>query len=1092
LREPIAASDRRLMALAGAAVVFSGLFVWHHYTEAFPQASLDLRLSREQITSQAERFLGSRNLTPAGFRNLTLFDPDDEARLFLEREAGLERANQLMQDQVSVWRWRARWYKPPEKEERIVYLSPGGRVIGFRHIVEEKSPGAKLTPEEARTAAESFLASQTKIPHRLVEQRQEQRPARLDHIFTWEQEGFRIKDATYRRSVVVQGDGIGSYSEFLHVPEQWQRDFAALRSKNELYTQIAQAFYVPLILAGIVLLIQAARQKQIPWRPLVVITGVTAALMIANQWNSLPFFLDNMPTSSSHGESLVLGLLQGLGAGVGVFFYVILAAAPGQWLYRRFQPGHLRLTQALSFGGIQTREFFRASLAGYGFAAAHIIFLVAFYLVGKRFGVWSPQDVGYSDLLSTAMPWLYPLGISVLASVSEEFWFRLLAIPLLYKLTRSKLIAVVAPALVWGFLHANYPQQPGYIRGIEVGLIGIASGYLMLRFGILATLIWHYTVDAVLIGTFLFQSSSLYFQLSGLVVAGAVLFPLAISVVRYRSNGGFLVEEPAEEVAEPTAAAAPETIELHPPLEPMWSPRLLYFLAAFLFGLGLLLRPQVYGNFLSLKLTLQEALAKAPAPPPDHRTVAEYHPNLDAAVFEYLRRQSGPQAATRIVEQHTATGLWSIRHFQPQKKRAWIHYLHRDGEHYRTDHVLDEKATGANLSPAEARGVAENYLISRQGVKLADYRLIDSSHQKRDQRTDHMLVWEHTDFRAGEARARLSVEILGDEPSGFRRFIKLPEEWLREFRRPRLQGYFLPAIAGAAFLFVLILFVRRLSQHEFRWRSYLVPALAGMAAVAVGWMNQWPAFYSGYDTAVPIEDYVSDAVLGAVMQLLLSGFLFFLGALAADLFLGMATGRRALPPASTPLMLALAAVVFGYTRVSGWLVEKIPGDRMSLPLWNIAEVNTWHPALEVMSSAVMAALAITLAAAVVLPVGAMMAKRQKLFWILSAAAATAATNTQAPWLMLFSFVSVLALAALLELLVRSCAAALLSLAPAVLLAVSLEHGAQLARQPNASLQAEGYALMGAGLILSAVFCLRFGRSKATVSAPAPTLPSGAE
>jgi hypothetical protein len=98
---------------------------------------------------------------------------------------------------------------------------------------------------------------------------------------------------------------------------------------------------------------------------------------------------------------------------------------------------------------------------------------------------------------------------------------------------------VIVPAFLWGFLHSNYPQEPAYIRGIEIGLIGIVAGLVMLRWGILATLIWHYTVDASLVGLFLIRSNSLYFKISGAVVAAAALAPLAFSGISYLVRGRF-------------------------------------------------------------------------------------------------------------------------------------------------------------------------------------------------------------------------------------------------------------------------------------------------------------------------------------------------------------------------------------------------------------------------------------------------------------------------------------------------------------------------------------------------------------------------
>jgi hypothetical protein len=147
---------------------------------------------------------------------------------------------------------------------------------------------------------------------------------------------------------------------------------------------------------------------------------------------------------------------------------------------------------------------------------------------------------------------------------------RLFAIPALERIVKWRWLAVVIPAFVWGFLHSNYPSNPATSEASKWGVIGIAAGFLMMRFGILCTLIWHFTVDAVLIGMFLFRSESGYFQLSGLVVVAAILAPLVISLVSYRRNKGFVTvpealnegtlpaESPAQPAAlEPAAAPAP-------------------------------------------------------------------------------------------------------------------------------------------------------------------------------------------------------------------------------------------------------------------------------------------------------------------------------------------------------------------------------------------------------------------------------------------------------------------------------------------------------------------------------------------------------
>ena len=157
----------------------------------------------------------------------------------------------------------------------------------------------------------------------------------------------------------------------------------------------------------------------------------------------------------------------------------------------------------------------------------------------RRLGAAGPE---LRKRVSTSLPWVYPLTIGIYAATSEEFLFRLFAIPFLLRITKSRFLAVVLPAFAWGFLHSNYPQEPAYIRGIEVGLIGIVAGLVMLRWGIWATLTWHYTVDAFLISTSLLRSHGAYLRISGAIVGGAALIPLAIAAISYISRGGFAAD----------------------------------------------------------------------------------------------------------------------------------------------------------------------------------------------------------------------------------------------------------------------------------------------------------------------------------------------------------------------------------------------------------------------------------------------------------------------------------------------------------------------------------------------------------------------
>ena len=123
--QPLTRKDARLAVGVACLIAACAVYVRINYAKAFPEASLNLALSKDQITERASVFARSQGWTTAGFRNITVFDPDDNARLYLERELGLDEANRLMRDRVSVWRWRVRWFRPPDPKLLFVWTIAG-------------------------------------------------------------------------------------------------------------------------------------------------------------------------------------------------------------------------------------------------------------------------------------------------------------------------------------------------------------------------------------------------------------------------------------------------------------------------------------------------------------------------------------------------------------------------------------------------------------------------------------------------------------------------------------------------------------------------------------------------------------------------------------------------------------------------------------------------------------------------------------------------------------------------------------------------------------------------------------------------------
>jgi hypothetical protein len=903
-----------LVGLVGAGIA------WKYFFYAFPEASVDFRVSRSAALVQARDFLQGLGDSTAGYRSTIVFDSDETAKNYLERELGLGEANRLMASQVNVWHWSARYFRSGQKEEYAAEVSPAGRVVGFDHTIEEDRAGPRLDRAAAIALAEKFLRDRAGIDLGRYDFLPEEassieRPNRRDWSFAWERHGFRAKDAPDWLQVTIQGGQVGGFRQFLKVPEAWQRDFTRLRSSNLLYQQIAQIFFALLFAAVVLVLLRLGRRGLLSWGGALRLGGVLAVLFLIKAINEWPLTLAGYDTNSTYGSFLIDRMGGAILASLGVGLLVALTIAAAEPLYRSDFPEKLRLGAVFTPAGIRTKSFFTSCVVGLTFAAAHIGFVVAFYLIGRRFGFWLPEDIKYTNAVSTAVPWISPLAIAIYAATSEEFLFRLFAIPYLLRLTRSRVVAVVVPAFIWGFLHSAYVVEPGYARGLEVGLIGIVAGLVFLRWGIVATLVWHYTVDALLIGLFLLRSESFYFRFSGAVVAFFVLIPLGVAAAAFVLRRRFVPAEPLLNRARPLESRPAEPVS-PPPAAPAQEYRPASARTRWIVvgagALGLLLafavKPQAIGGFLRLRVDGRQALRIADrALAERHLDPSQYHHAVtfggafDPVANEYLRRQVGVEGANRIFRSEVPLALWRVRYFRNLEKEEYNVFLTPDGSVYSFRHVLDEKAPGESLGNQQALARAELYLREAKGVNFSDWKLVQAKSEQRPARVDHDFVWESS--RAiGQARVRMEVEVLGEEVEGYHTFLHVPEQWRRSLtRQTALRSAY--GVARVAFFGLLVLVVCVLFFREMRrppgaaipWRRLSVWAAAGTLGILLLFASNFQNLLALYDTAWPFKAFLLILVLGLLTAALLAlaGMFFLLG--LGWFYLARAFGSGRLP-----------------------------------------------------------------------------------------------------------------------------------------------------------------------------------------------------
>jgi len=598
-------------------------------------------------------------------------------------------------------------------------------------------------------------------------------------------------------------------------------------------------------------------------------------------------------------------------------------------------------------------------------------FIVAFYMIGSKFGVWAPQDLSYSDVVNTSFPWIAGVAIGVMAATSEEFLFRLFAIPFLEKMTGSRILAVILPAFFWSFLHSAYPQEPGYIRGIEVGLIGILAGIVMLRWGIVATLIWHYTVDASLVGMLLIRSDNLYFKISGVIVGLAAVAPLAWSGISYLARGSFEAvddllngAEPVGEIALERQSAAVETGLSPRRYDPLATGTIGFLALCVILGgsLAYAFKYEKIGDYLRLSVDNRMAVSRADAVMREHglnpggyHKAAQFVDATNPVANEYLRRRLSIPQINAIYAERVPGALWHVRYFRDSQPEEFAIVLKPDGSLHAYRHTLAEAAKGANLSKEDAQSVAEKFLGEKKQIDLGAWKLVEANSDKRPNRTDHTLTWQQiapldpenpsSNDSADHAFARLDVQVLGDEPANYRTYVKIPEDFTRkqqELTLPRMlftigkYSLYLGLVVS-----VFVFYFQRLRSQlagTVPWRRLTLWSMAGFVAFLGSFLlgKGIPALLIQYPTALSLRMFFATTAVGIFLIAAV-----VVGALVLLFGLAWSFGARAFGTERIPTWLAMPAE---YYRDAFWIA--LGGGAAMVGLRRLLSIaDVWWPTL---------------------------------------------------------------------------------------------------------------------------------------------------
>lgn len=548
-----------LLGLLGLALGFA------FYEQAFPSASLDLMLARDEIAKRANAYVKAQGYDLNEYEFVLTFAEDFWGSVYLQRTLGVPETNRRIRtEKLPIWYWHARWFKPLQKEEFAVNLATDGAVIGFSHQVLENAPGAKLDQDVARALAEKYLVADrgwTLANWERVSGSTEERPGgRADHHFEWKRRDFSAGDGELRVSVDAMGDRIGDYKYWVKAPEAFTRHFEEQQNRASFFGGLS--FLVGFVGIGgaVWIMFMFAAMRGVRFSRLgIVVTLAVAVVSLLSALNFLPLMRATYDTTQDYAIFWIGRVIGAIASMVFTAAIVLVLWHGGQRLSRRVWRYEDKI---LARGGDLWETLARSTWRGLMLGCISGGYVVVFYLIATQlFGGWTPLDAPTTDLYATPFPFLAPLELGLIPATMEELTFRLAGISLVLIATRNRfrLLALWVPGALWGFAHLGYVTDPFYLRGIELTMAAmLLEGFFFYTFDLTTTIVGHMTYNAGLMALVLMRSTDPYFVASG-VLAMAILFaPIVPGLARaiLRRARGKIAREREMQIAFATPADA--------------------------------------------------------------------------------------------------------------------------------------------------------------------------------------------------------------------------------------------------------------------------------------------------------------------------------------------------------------------------------------------------------------------------------------------------------------------------------------------------------------------------------------------------------
>ena len=534
-------------ALLVACAAASILVMHRYFRQAYPESEIPLSIDREQAIRSANSFLGKLGYEIDNFKVIVSFERDRDVDHYLQRKLGIDKLNTLTRtNDICIHYFRVRYYRPGSEEDFIAGIAPDGEFDGFRRHISKDAVGVNLDQPDALEIATEFLteiANEDLSLYSLTANETMGLQNRTDHKLIWSREWPHLEGIQQDIRVHIQGDRVSFYENYINIPDAFIQDFKKQTSYGSLLVVFSNLASIILFVSVLIILVYRLIKKQeVAWKfgfgigLALVLVGALLAL------NNSPTFASRYPATTDWWVYVAKQSLQILGGLIMMGIQTVLFAAVGKPLLEEYFPKNRRgdINGSAERPASLLRTLFDWCAVGYALGIILLAVHTLYYVIARKYGAWYPASARFSNSLFSYVPTYSIVGSSLIAALAEEVPFRLYAMPLIKKYTRSTLLAVLIPAFIWAATHGGYAVSPFYLRIIELTIIGIIYAFFFIKFGFLVCLIAHYIVDAVG-GTIISMESGS--AIATITMVAVLLLPIA-TILSYTGIRTFSSQTP--------------------------------------------------------------------------------------------------------------------------------------------------------------------------------------------------------------------------------------------------------------------------------------------------------------------------------------------------------------------------------------------------------------------------------------------------------------------------------------------------------------------------------------------------------------------